>query len=207
MLATGRRDAAQLPSDFPDIPYVAADLTLEEGRAAVLSRLPAQVDFAVLNAGIGFYRKLEEEDPVSIAAMFETNLLAAMALAHALHPHLRAAHGVLGLIGSVAHKGAAGMPVYAATKAGLDGFGRSLRSEWREDVDVRVIHPGPTATGMAERAGLKPGVASRLMLPVEAVADGILRAMRAKSFARQYISYRAILGRGHVSGKPRASVQ
>ena len=48
------------------------------------------------------------------------------------------------------------MPVYAASKAGLDGFGRALAEEWRGAVTVRVLHPGPVATGMAARAGRSP---------------------------------------------------
>ena len=81
---------------------------------------------------------------------------------------------MLGLVGLVAHRGAAVLPVYAASEAGLDSLMRALRSEWRAPTDGRVIHPWPTATGMAERAGMTSRVAQRLMLPVDDVAAGII---------------------------------
>ena len=128
--------------------------------------------------------------PEAIAAVFATNFAAPVALAHAVYPALAAAGGRLGLVGSVAHRGAAAMPVYAASKAALDGFGRALASEWAGRVAVRVLHPGPTATGMAVRAGRTPDIADRLMLPPDAVAAALLAAFEARGGGyRRKVSY------------------
>lgn len=189
VVATGRRQRADLPPDFPDIDYLQVDLSDADQRTQLIDALPEALDVAVLCAGSGYYRALADETAETISEVVALNLTANVDLARRLYPRLLARRGVLGLIGSVAYKGARGMPIYASTKTALDGFGRSLRSEWSDRVDVRVIHPGPTATGMAERAGLTSDFAQRLMLPVEAVSAGVLDALRGPSRFRQTISY------------------
>jgi NAD(P)-dependent dehydrogenase (short-subunit alcohol dehydrogenase family) len=193
VIATGRRDGAALPPSFPDIPYICADLSDPAGRAHLLAHMPVALDFALLNAGIGYYRPLQAETEDAIAQVLHTNLHAPIAMAAALYPALLTRSGVLGLVGSVAYRKAAAMPVYAASKAGLDGFGRSLHSEWQGRVQVRVIHPGPTDTGMAERAGLQAGLAARLMLPTADVASLIVAQMLRPGGHRRIVSFGAVL--------------
>lgn len=205
VIATGRRPLTALPPEFPDTLYISADISDAAGRSRLIESLPASLGVALLNAGAGYYRPLTDEDAASIASVFATNLEAPLALAHALYPRLEASAGTLALIGSVAHRGARTMPVYAATKAGLTGFGRSLRSEWEGRVDVRVIHPGPTATGMAQRAGLTGSFASKFMLPVDDVADSIIRAVCARGRGIQTVSFGQILARRVVRSLPRRS--
>lgn len=190
VLASGRRAASDLPADFPDCAYLQCDLS----DPAAVARLGAwaagqgPLQAAVLNAGAGYFRPLAQETPDAIARVLAINLNANITLAHALHPVLR--RGRLGLIGSVAHKGAAGMPVYAASKAALDGFGRALAEEWRGTVTVRVLHPGPVATGMAGRAGRTPDFADRLFLPPRLTGATLLRALQASRGAdRQTVSF------------------
>ncbi|MFN4058017.1 MAG: SDR family NAD(P)-dependent oxidoreductase [Roseinatronobacter sp.] len=192
VLATGRRAQADLPIDFPDCRYLRADLADPVDLARVVAMGAAQpLAGAILNAGIGFYRGIEDEAPADIARVLAVNLDAQIALAHGLRGALSG--GYLGLIGSVARKGAAGMPVYAASKGGLDGFGRALAQESRGQVRVRVLHPGPTATGMAERAGRARDAMDRLFLPPALVARAILRALEAPRGAdRQVISFARI---------------
>lgn len=188
--ASGRRAVSDLPTDFPDCAYRACDLSDKKAVADLSQWVAGQgkLHGAILNAGAGFYRPLAEETSDDIARILATNLDANMALAHALHPVLRG--GCLGLIGSVAHRGAAGMPVYAASKAALDGFGRALAEEWRGTVTVRMLHPGPVATGMAERAGRKPDFADHLFLPPRQTAAALLAALTASRGAdRQTVSF------------------
>ena len=73
-------------------------------------------------------------------------------------PALFAANGQLTIIGSVAHKGAKKFATYAATKAALRGFSRSLREEWKGRASVQILHPGAVRTGMHAKAGLKAGL-------------------------------------------------
>ena len=190
VLASGRRAACDLPADFPDCAYLPCDLS----DPAAVARLGAwaagqgPLRAAVLNAGAGYFRPLAQETPDDIARVLAINLNANITLSQALHPAL--AGGRLGLIGSVAHKGAAGMPVYAASKAALDGFGRALAEEWRRSITVRVLHPGPVATGMAPRAGRMPDFADRLFLPPRLTAAALLHALQAPRGAdRQTVSF------------------
>jgi NAD(P)-dependent dehydrogenase (short-subunit alcohol dehydrogenase family) len=195
LLATGRRAMDALPADFPDCRYLALDLTDPAARAALAEAAGARLDGAILNAGLGHYRPLRDEIAADIARVVATNVGAPVALARALYPALVVAGGRLGLVGSVAHRGAAGMPVYAATKGALDGFGRALASEWQDRVAVRVLHPGPTATGMSVRAGRPADWVDRLMLDPDAVADVMLAQLQGRGWRRR-ASFGAVLARG-----------
>ena len=193
VIATGRRRTAELPTDFPDLPYLCCDLSQPAQALAAGDWALAQapLDAAILNAGAGFYRPLNAETAAAITAVLRLNLDANMLLAHRLWPVLQG--GRLGLIGSVAHRGAPGMPVYAASKAALDGFGRALAEEWRGKVTVRVLHPGPVATGMSERAGRARDALDRLFLPPRATALALIAALEAKNGAdRQVIAHRRV---------------
>ncbi|NBB97431.1 MAG: SDR family NAD(P)-dependent oxidoreductase [Alphaproteobacteria bacterium] len=188
--ASGRRGVDDLPANFPDIPYRRCDLSDRVAVASLADWVTRQgpLHAAVLNAGAGYFRPLAQETPDAMARVLAINLDANIALAHRLHPVLSG--GRLGLIGSVAHNGAAGMPVYAASKAALGGFGRALAEEWRGRVTVRVLHPGPVATGMAERAGRTPDFADRLFLPPRQTAAALLDALDAPRGAdRQTVSF------------------
>lgn len=190
VLATGRRAVTELPADFPDCAYHACDLADPQAVVGLRDWAAAQgpLRAAVLNAGAGHFRPLAQEVPQDIDCVLAINLDANIALAHGLRGVLSG--GSLGLIGSVAHKGAAGMPVYSASKAALDGFGRALAEEWRGEVRVRVLHPGPVATGMAERAGRKPDFADHLFLPPRATAKALLHVLEAPRGAdRQTVSF------------------
>ncbi|MGW5200773.1 3-oxoacyl-ACP reductase FabG [Streptomyces spiralis] len=110
------------------------------------------VEVLVANAGITrdqLLLRMSEED---FAAVLETNLFGAFRVVkRAVRSMLRAKHGRIVLISSaVALKGEAGQTNYAASKAGLIGFGRSLAKEiGSRGITVNVITPGLTDTDMA----------------------------------------------------------
>ncbi|MCU0832557.1 MAG: SDR family oxidoreductase [Rhizobiaceae bacterium] len=179
LLLTGRRGT------HPALPqgthYVSADQADPTGAArAVTNALEqtgwAALDLAVLNAGTGFEASDGLDAADRIRQTLDVNLSATIALAHGLFPCLAAANGTLTLVGSVAHKGAARFPAYAASKAALHGLARALRSEWRGRVTVQVIHPGPVATAMHAKAGHDPGRLSRLFIAPDAMAAMMERA-------------------------------
>lgn len=199
VITSGRRQQTELPTDFPDVDYLPADLGTQAGLARLVERLPARLDRAILAAGIGHYRPLIAENVADVKRTIDLNLTANIFLAHALHAPLAAAEGRLGLIGSVAHRGASTMPVYAASKAALDGFARSLSIEWSGRIVVKVLHPGPTATGMAARAGRPVDVLDRLMLPVPHVAGGIVDALESGGYFRHVVSFASVLKRSVTS--------
>ena len=153
----GRRRMESLADDlFNDATYCQADLAEPDAVDRILKFLARSgcetLDTVVLNAGLGWVGPIETQDPDAIRELVAVNLAAPITLAHALLPRLSG--GQLVLIGSVA----AAMPcpsyaVYAATKAALDGFARSLSIELRGRTRVQIVHPGATRTGMHEKAG------------------------------------------------------
>lgn len=189
VIAAGRRQPADLPIDFPDVGYHAFELTDHEALSAFVDDQIDHADRAILCAGCGFYRSLAEETSDDIRHVVAVNLEAQIRLVQALYGPLAERRGRLGLVGSVAFRGSSSMPVYAATKAALDGFGRSLSLEWQDRVIVRVLHPGPTATGMAERAGREKDWLARLMLPPASVASMILAGLESGGGYRKTLSY------------------
>ena len=176
ILAMGRRAEDDARAVLPaGVTYKAADQTDPEAAAnltlTALDELGWDgLDAAVLNAGTGWAGDPGQETSARIRATLDANLTATIMLAHALFPRLEKRKGHLVLVGSVARKGAGAFASYAASKAGLHGFGRALAAEWRGRVTVQTIHPGPTATGMHTRAGYDTGRAARLFLSADAVA-------------------------------------
>lgn len=205
-LLTGRRNEGDIRDLIPaEAAYARIDQT--DPRAAA-DAVPAAVkrlgwdgiDLAILNAGSGLAADPADETAQAIRQTLDVNAVAPMLLAHSLHPLLRAAGGRLVLVGSVARRGASGFAAYAASKSALHGFGRALAEEWRGDVAVRVIHPGPTASGMHAKAGYDPGRAGRLFLPTATMAAMIERAA-AGSKPTATASYARYLFGGYFLGR------
>ncbi|MEM7566434.1 MAG: SDR family oxidoreductase [Pseudomonadota bacterium] len=133
--------------------YVRADQAEPEAAAAeIAAAVGGHLDVAILNAGLG---RIGAAPEAEAARMLDVNLVAPVLIAHAIAPAILAAGGVLILVGSSMHRGAAAAPTYAATKAGLHGLARALASEWQGRAHVAVLHPGATDTGMLARSGLK----------------------------------------------------
>ncbi|MEM8592455.1 MAG: SDR family NAD(P)-dependent oxidoreductase [Pseudomonadota bacterium] len=185
--ATGRRDAGHIDPALPaGCTYIAADLT--ETLEPVLAALPDTLDLAILNAGAGKVASPAEHSAEDVAQMIAINTATPLLLAQALRPRLQG--GTLALIGSTAAKGAhKEFAVYAATKAALNGAARSLRLEWSGDVDVLMLHPGPTATNMHDKAGLPNIAAKRLFTHPAIVARSLARAIARGKNARFGMGY------------------
>ncbi|MFF1412705.1 3-oxoacyl-ACP reductase FabG [Streptomyces sp. NPDC058289] len=112
---------------------------------------PIQV--LVSNAGITRDELFVGMDAEDFRAVIETNLLAAVAVTKEVLPDmLKARWGRIVLVASVsALSGAPGQTNYAASKAGLIGFGRSLSREvGRRKVTVNVVTPGLIETDMVK---------------------------------------------------------
>lgn len=116
------------------------------------------VEVLVSNAGItkdGLLLKMSEE---SFTSVIDTNLTAAYRVAKRATPAmLRARSGRIVLVSSVVGLlGAAGQANYAASKAGLVGFARSLARELgSRSITVNVVAPGPVETDMTAALGDK----------------------------------------------------
>jgi 3-oxoacyl-[acyl-carrier protein] reductase len=140
------------------------------------------VTVLVANAGAARDRlllRMSEEDFTSVV---DTDLTGAFRVAQrAVRGMLRVGHGRIVLISSTAAlNGSPGQTNYAAAKAGLVGFARSLTRELGpRDITCNVVAPGLTDTDMSRaltpeqrRALLSTTPAGRLGTPEE-VADAV----------------------------------
>ncbi|MEV0445512.1 beta-ketoacyl-ACP reductase [Streptomyces spectabilis] len=142
------------PPVMPGVLPVQCDITDPEQVELAFKHIEAKhgpVEVLVANAGItrdGLLMRMPEED---FAAVIDTNLTAAYRLAkRATRGMLRARKGRMIFISSaVAMHGEAGQSNYAAAKAGLIGFSRSLARELgSRNITSNVVAPGLTATDM-----------------------------------------------------------
>lgn len=182
LIMVGRRPRDQLLLFYnvaPDpVAYVQTDF--QDPNKAVMdikNHLDAahidQIDHLIHCAGTGVYQPPQLETLDDITSVMHVNLTLPILLTHQLAPHLARAKGRVSFIGSVAHQGSSNMATYAATKAGLHGLARSLRSEWQGRIDVQIIHPGPTKTKMHREAGYRPGPEEALFLTAHHMAHEI----------------------------------
>jgi 3-oxoacyl-[acyl-carrier protein] reductase len=140
---------------------VQCDVTSAASVDAAFAAVEAEfgpVEVLVSNAGItkdGLLLKMSEE---SFTSVIDTNLTAAYRVAKRATPSmLRARSGRIILVSSVVGLlGSAGQANYAASKAGLVGFARSLARELgSRSITVNVVAPGPVETDMTAALGDK----------------------------------------------------
>ncbi len=119
--------------------------------AAVEDHFGAPVEVLVSNAGVtkdGLLLRMSEDDFTSV---IDANLTASYRVAkRAAKAMLKARSGRIILMSSVVGLlGQAGQSNYAASKAGLVGFARSLARELgSRNITVNVVSPGPVSTDM-----------------------------------------------------------
>ena len=164
LAADGHRVAVTYRSSEPPdgLFGVACDVTstpdVEAAFAAVTEHFGGPVEVLVSNAGVtrdGLLLRMSDDD---FTAVVDANLTAAFRVSkRAAREMLRARAGRIILVSSVvALLGSAGQANYAASKAGLVGFARSLARELgSRGITVNVVAPGPVATDMTAVLGDK----------------------------------------------------
>jgi len=165
---------------------LALDVSQPETLADRLGELPedfADIDVLVNNAGItadGLLARMKQEDWDRVLT---TNLTGAFALSKAvLRGMMRRRWGRIISVGSVVGlMGNVGQANYAASKAGLVGFTKSLARELgSRNITANVVAPGYIQTAMTEELGEKAreelvrSIALRRLGEVEDVAAAVL---------------------------------
>ncbi len=186
VLATGRKPLINDEEYFEtaNIAYIRADQERPQQAAQNIANAMVelgwtQLDLAILNAATGWAGNPAEETPDQIDQQVRVNLTAPIIITKALSPWLFKGGGKLVFIGSTAIKGQGAFATYAASKAGLDGFTRSLREEWRGHAQVLMIHPRPIKTAMHAKAGLKVGAARIFFMSSKRAARAIQKSIRS----------------------------
>lgn len=139
--------------------YVRADLSAHDAAARIAAFCDVHgiehLDLLIHNAGTGYYGPAAAQSAESVDQVLAVNLRAPIAITHALLPRVIAVRGKIVFVSSVV----TAVPgpdyaVYTASKAGLEGFARSLRVELNGAAAVQVVRPGATRTGMHAKLGL-----------------------------------------------------
>jgi short-subunit dehydrogenase len=177
----GRRPAEQVGAGSPSHHlYCRADLLEPEAAAQAIATFLdehsiSKLDLLVHNAATGFAGPIDRQSPKNLRALLATNLYAPLEITRLLSPLLATVDGKVVLIGSVVSTlPCADFAVYAASKAALAGFARSLKAEG--DMRVQIIHPGATRTGLHAKSGFESEKIATFADP-DAVAGKILRAV------------------------------
>jgi NAD(P)-dependent dehydrogenase (short-subunit alcohol dehydrogenase family) len=184
----GRSEAAglELAASRPGLTYVPGDLTERKTIRRLVARAEAldegRIAGLVNNAGIGVRRRFEDCDAADWDRLFAINARSAFLVTRAALKGLRAAHGSVVFISSVAGSGGEdGLSVYCASKAALIGLAKALAVELGEEVRFNVLCPGQISTRMMARVVDTPelldAVSSRIPMKRLGEADEVASAI------------------------------
>ncbi len=135
------------------------DVTSDDSVTQAVATATANGDtLAVIvnNGGIADDDLLLRLSSERLLATLDVNLAGAFRLSKAaLRPMLKARHGrIINVSSIVGLRGNVGQSAYAASKAGLIGFSKSLAREvGRKGITVNVVAPGFVATAMTDSLG------------------------------------------------------
>lgn len=147
------------------------DIQAAKALATLLREQGVTLDAIFLNAGIAKFAPFLDVDEALWDQSFDVNVKGAYFTIQALTPLLNRG-GAIVLNGSInAHIGMPSSSVYAATKAALISFAKTLSSELLPlGVRVNVVSPGPVTTPLYGRLGME---AAQLDQMAQSIQDQI----------------------------------
>lgn len=177
-VALGDKVAVTYNSNEPSGEFMAVqcDVTKQSDVERAFDEVEARlgpVEIVVSNAGItkdGLLLRMKEQD---FADVIDANLTGTFRVCkRATQSMLRARKGRMILVSSVVGLlGQAGQANYAASKAGLVGFARSLARELgSRNITVNVVAPGPVDTDMTRALGEEKLEAFAKLVPLGRIA-------------------------------------
>ncbi len=200
-LAQGDKVAITYNSTPPELDLqgsfkkIKCDVTSTQQIQALFSEIEndwGPVEVVVSNAGINKDSLLLKMTEDSWQEVIDTNLTGSFKVAkQAIGPMIRSRSGRIIFISSiVGHTGQAGQANYAASKAGLSGFARSLAKELAtRNITVNVVAPGPVETDMLKALTSRQQQALIDMVPMKRVAEPSEIAACVKFLASDEASY------------------
>ncbi|MEV4013556.1 beta-ketoacyl-ACP reductase [Nonomuraea angiospora] len=162
---------------------VRCDVTSMADVEAAFDKVEAEqgpVEVLVSNAGITKDTLLAMMKEDTFTDVIDANLTGAYRVAkRAIRPMMKLKRGRIILISSVVGlTGQAGQANYAASKAGLVGFARSLAREYgSRNITVNVVAPGFVATDMTADLD-QEAIVSRIPLGRQAAPEEVARVVR-----------------------------
>ena len=146
--------AEALTSDGYRALAVAADITERPLVDAALEQVVAElgpIDVLVNNAGWDLFVPFLETEAADWARLIDINLVGVLNMHHAVLPGMvkRGSGRVVNIASDAARVGSSGEAVYAACKAGIVAFSKTLaREHSRHGITFNVVCPGPTDTAL-----------------------------------------------------------
>jgi NAD(P)-dependent dehydrogenase (short-subunit alcohol dehydrogenase family) len=164
---------AELGKDVLVIRADAGDVAGQLQVAAEIRRAFGGLDILFVNAGIGEFRPLEAWDEAGFDRSFAVNVKGPFFLVQALLPIFANPAAIVLNTSINAHIGMPASSVYAATKAALSSFIRTLSGELIErGIRVNAVSPGPIATPLHGKIGMDDAAIRGLIAQIPAKRRG-----------------------------------
>jgi NAD(P)-dependent dehydrogenase (short-subunit alcohol dehydrogenase family) len=142
------KDVLAVQSDVSKLPEIDRFL------AAVTAKF-GKIDILFANAGIGKFAPLEATTEEIYDEQFDINAKGAYFTIQKALPYLNSGASIILNTSVVSHEGIVNGSVYAATKAAMRSFTRSLAGELvGRNIRVNAVAPGPIATPIFSRMGM-----------------------------------------------------
>ena len=141
---------------------VRCDVSSRESVDAARDRTNAEIGAPwglVNNAGIDRLSLFRDSDPADWRVILDVNLIGTLNVTHAILPAMvqLGSGRVVCISSDAARVGSTGEAVYAAAKAGLLGFVKTLaRESARNGILVNAVCPGPTDTNLLDSVRSRP---------------------------------------------------
>lgn len=187
-VALGARDqgaieklASELPEAFAHPLDVGDPASVEAFHRAVLDRF-GRADALVNNAGLGIFRRLEEQSWEDWDRTFRVNVFGAWAMTTAFLPRLKERRGLVLMVSSdISTRTFPTGGSYTASKFALRALTRTLQQE-NPDLRVLELRPGAVDTHFA---GSTPGAPGKdWFLQPQVVGEAVRFALRLPEGAR-----------------------
>jgi NAD(P)-dependent dehydrogenase (short-subunit alcohol dehydrogenase family) len=145
---------------------------------SAIERRFGKIDVLFVNAGVAKFVPLDAVSEEHYDELFDINTKGAYFTLRKALPYLNDGASIILNTSVVSHLGVASGSVYAATKAALRSFTRSVAAELVErNIRVNAVAPGPIETPIFGRTGLSPEA-------VDGFAKSFLASVPMKRFGR-----------------------
>ncbi|TKA69734.1 hypothetical protein B0A55_05276 [Friedmanniomyces simplex] len=166
--------AVQCDLKSPEAPKQIVDATVQAFGA---------IDILVNNAAVLTDKPIQAITPDDFDEIFHTNARAPLLMLQATLPHLRRLGRIINISSVGARCAFAGMGLYSASKAALEGFTRAWAAELGGDgTTVNAVQPGPVQSEMLEKVDRAIKEPQMLATPVEKRAGTVREIAEVVAF-------------------------